>query len=154
MTPTDLYQSWTTRCPVQTQTLPPGTLLYHGTACNDFDETQEQLYGPAWVSDSESVARVFAGRNGGDGPPRVVVYRLVEPVVLPLITSSRDIEQLADVFGLSLAGVEEMRSSVEQANLPGWWIPSNYPDGADILLTSTGSLEYVGTRRLAEDSGV
>lgn len=148
MTQTDFQPSWTKRCPVKTKTLPAGMLLYHGTACEDFDETLEHLHGPAWLSDSESVARVFAGRNGGDGPPRVVTYQVMAPVELPYITSNRGIEELAEVFGLSLAGVEDMRDSVEQANLPGWWIPSNYPDGADILLTNTDSLEYLGTKQL------
>lgn len=37
-------------------TLRAGTKLYHGTDCDDFDESVESLSGPAWLSSSEMVA--------------------------------------------------------------------------------------------------
>ena len=50
-----------------------GSLVYHGTSAeNDF----MILNGPAWVSDEETVAKTFVDWGGGDGPPRIIVFRM------------------------------------------------------------------------------
>lgn len=130
-------------------TLKAGTLLYHGTDCDDFEEKADSLDGPAWLTSSRSVAERFASRSGGwGGQKRVLVYRLTEDVELPEILSSRGMQELADEHNLDLNGVEAMRESVANAQLPGWIIPNNYPDGDDILLVNSGSLDYVETLSL------
>lgn len=127
-------------------TIKAGTILYHGTDCDDFDEEFDRLTGPAWLSSSKEVARHFATRSGGwGGTKRLIAYKLTEDVRLPEITSSRQMQMFAEEHGICLLGVEEMRESVEQAGIPGWVIPNNYPDGDDILLVSTGALDYQET---------
>lgn len=142
---------WQKDCPVPVQVLPAGTLLFHGTDCDNFNEADEPLWGPAWLSESATVAEHFARRSGGwGGPRRVVVYRVAEPVTLPLVSQGADMDQLADAFDLALLGVEEMRDSVQRAGLPGWWIANNYPTGSDILLSRTDCLDYIETRPLKD----
>lgn len=129
-----------------TLTLGAGTVLYHGTNSDDFQEDCDNLHGPAWLSSSKEVARHFATRSGGwGGQPRIIAYRLAEDVTLPCITSGRQMDAFADDHDLDLTGVDAMRESVERAGLPGWIIPHNYRDGDDILLTHTDVLEYVET---------
>lgn len=125
-------------------TLPAGTLVYHGTDSTDFDECDDDLEGPGWVSQARSVAARFAQR-GRQPSARVVVFRLLEAVTLPRIDSPRAMQAFAEEHDLQLNGVEEIRDSVERAGLPGWILPSNYPDGDDILLVDTRVLEYVET---------
>lgn len=124
-----------------------GTVLYHGTAEPDFDESDDGLDGPAWLSDSPLVAERFARRNasGSASRPRVLSYTLEVDVELHLIRSTVDIEMLAEEHGISFDGVEEMRDSVSDSGIPGWVIPNNYPEGADILIADTGVLRYVQT---------
>lgn len=123
-----------------------GTLLYHGTDCNDFDEASDPLNGPAWLSSSLAVATHFASRSGGWGGVKcVAVYRLTEDVELHHVTSARQMQALAEEHGLELCGVEEMRESVEASGIPGWVIPKNYPNGDDILIANTRALDYVRT---------
>lgn len=132
---------------MQMTTLKAGTVLYHGTAMSEFEEADDHLDGPAWLTDSEVVAELFARRNatGGDSMPRVLTYTLEVDVDLHLI---RGLDELSEEHGISFGGVEEMRDSVTDAGIPGWVIPSNYPEGADILLADTGALRYESTRAL------
>jgi hypothetical protein len=131
---------------MKTTTLKAGTLLYHGTDCDDFDEVNDRLTGPAWLSTAAAVALHFAKRSGGwGGTKRVMTYRLTEDVELPEILSERARRDFAEEHNIDLTGVEEMRDSVERAGIPGWVVPNNYPDGDDILLVDTGVLEHVRT---------
>lgn len=149
--PDTLLPAWTIRCPVSVGVLPAGTLLYHGTDNDNFAEAGDALDGPAWLSNTEAVARHFASRTfRWGGTARVVVYRLTESILLPAAHSNHELGELAEEFQLNLCGVEGMRDSMQSSGLPGWWIPANYPDGDDILLTHTNLLEYVETRPLAE----
>jgi hypothetical protein len=123
------------------KTIPAGTILFHGTSSGDFDEDNDHLDGPAWLSDSEVVATRFAQRNHAPGEKaRVLHFVLEEDVELHLITGQHDLEDLAEEFGIDFGGVEEMRDSVSYSGIPGWVIPNNYPEGADILLVRTGAL--------------
>lgn len=125
-------------------TITAGTLLYHGTDCDDLDEENDPLQGPAWLSSSKDVADYFAKRHGGwGGKRRIITYRLFEDVRLYEILSQADMQMLADEFQISLCGVEEMRESVDDSGIPGWVIPNNYPSGDDILLSDVSVLEYV-----------
>ncbi|WP_321935305.1 hypothetical protein [Paraburkholderia sp. J8-2] len=126
--------------------LKKGTALFHGTDCDDFDETTESLNGPAWLSSSRGVAQYFATRPGGwGGTKRVIEYALAEDLELHLVSSQRAMAQLADEHDIAVTGVEEMRESVEASGIPGWVIPGNYADGDDILIVRTDLLDYVGT---------
>ena len=128
------------------ETLRKGTLVYHGTDNDDFDEEYASLDGPAWVSTSEAVARNFVlNRSGWGGVKRIITYELGEDVSLPVIRSQRAMAQFAEDNGISLNGVEEIRDSLLRSELPGWWIPNNYPDGDDILLKDTSILDHVKT---------
>lgn len=123
-----------------------GTVLYHGTDCDDFDEASDSLNGPAWLSTSMSVARHFASRSGGwGGRKRIVVYQLVGDLDLYEILTKRDIDELADEHNLVMVGVEGVCESVEASGIPGWIVPTNYPDGDDILIADTSRLEYIET---------
>jgi hypothetical protein len=135
-----------------TTTLKAGTVLYHGTAEPDFEEADDDLDGPAWLTDSPAVAERFARRNasGPDSRPRVLSYTLEVDVELHLIRSKADTTALEEEHGISFFGVEEMRDTVVNSGIPGWVIPNNYPEGADILIVDTGVLRYMKTTVLDE----
>ncbi len=134
---------------MQMMTLKAGTVLYHGTNSPDFDEADDGLDGPAWVTDSEAVAERFARRNlWVNARPRVLSFVLEEDVELHLIQGRADMEDLQEEHGISFEGVEDMRDSVTDAGIPGWVIPNNYPEGSDVLLADTGALRFVSTRVL------
>lgn len=149
MTHPDFEGHWKTRCPLSTHTIAPGTLLFHGTDSDEFDEANDSLNGPAWLSDSDAVAKRFAQRAGWGGRARILVYRVAEPIELPLVTSQNDIVALSEEFALDLADIETMRDSVQCSGLPGWWIPHNYPEGGDLLLTHTDALEFVESKAIS-----
>lgn len=132
-------------------TIKAGTILYHGTDCDDFEEGVDDLEGPSWLSSSKDVARHFATRDGGwGGTKRIIAYELTEDVLLPEITSSSQLQTFAKEHDLCLLGVEEIRKSIEQAGIPGWIIPNNYPEGDDILLADTRVLRYQKTELCQE----
>lgn len=126
---------------LNTAILKAGTTLYHGTCGEDFEESSDGLEGPAWVTDSEEVARYFAVRYEGSRP-RIVVYELTEDVELPEILTQRDMAHLVDEYDISTCGAEDICDSVRHSPLKGWYIPNNYPEGADILLRDTQLLAY------------
>ncbi len=131
---------------VEKTTIKRGTVLYHGTDCDDFVEADDSLNGPAWLSSSKDVARHFATRsNGWGGHRRIVAYRLPGDIALYEILSDHDLQALSDEHQLGFSGVEDMRDSVEASGIPGWCIPYNYPDGDDILIVDTSGLEYIET---------
>ncbi len=130
-------------------TLPAGTVLFHGTDNDDFNESDDTLDGPAWVSTSRSVAAYFANRSGGwGGVKRIVCYTLAEALSLPEITTRADMLELAEEHDLSLGGAEEIRDSIANSELPGWILPNNYPDGDDILIVDTSLLDFVSVEIL------
>jgi hypothetical protein len=127
-------------------TLKAGTTLYHGTSSADFDEESSNPSPYSWFSTSRSVAERFAKRNpGSGGVPRVLEYCFIGEVPLPEITSARQMQQFAEEHHIDLSGPDAMRSSAEAAGLPGWIVPSNYPDGDDILIADTFLMDYLGT---------
>ena len=117
--------------------IPRGTLLYHGTSAeDDFDE----LTGPAWVSDSESVAREFVTWAGSSGPGRVLTFEVVREIpAIALVTSEADMNRLRR----EVDPEEETITPIELAELVcgeynGWHIPNNYPSGSDTMLCEPG----------------
>lgn len=117
--------------------IPRGTLLYHGTSAeDDFDE----LTGPAWVSDSESVAREFVTWAGGAGPSRVLTFEVVREIpAIALVASEADMNRLRR----EVDPEEEAVTPIELAELVcgeynGWHIPNNYPSGSDTMLCEPG----------------
>lgn len=127
-------------------TLKAGMQLFHGTDNDDFEEAEDRLNGPAWLSDSKAVAQYFATRSGGwGGTKRIITYTLAEDVKLHHIRSGREMLNFSEEHNIDTGGVEEMRESVEDAGIPGWVISSNYPEGDDILIVDTGVLDYVQT---------
>jgi hypothetical protein len=137
----------------RTTTLAAGTVLFHGTDTDDFEERSQTLDGPSWLSSSRSVANHFAvNRAGAGGLKRIISYRLVRDIALFEITSSRGLQSFAQEHDFSPSSSESIREGVAAAGLPGWIIPNNYPDGDDILITDPGSiLEYQETEYLVDE---
>lgn len=130
--------------------LQAGMLVYHGTDCDDFNEDEDSLDGPAWVSSSRAVAEFFVtNRAGWGGQRRLITYVLACDVELYEVRSRDDMQRLAEKFNLLLDGTEEIRESVRESGIEGWIIPNNYPDGDDILIADPGCvLEYQATEEL------
>ena len=138
---------------IRKTTLKAGTVVFHGTDNDDFDEVEDGLDGPAWVTSSRSVAEWFVNnRAGWGGQKRIISYLLAEDIELYEINGPGDMQDLAEQFGLELNGTDEIRDSVERAGLPGWIIPKNYPDGDDILIADTGVLDYQASEPLQAPS--
>ena len=117
--------------------IPRGTILYHGTsAADEFDV----LTGPAWVSDSEAVAREFVTWAGGDGPGRVLVFEVMREIpALALVTDEASMNQLrneVDPDGETVTPTELAERVCDEYN--GWHIPNNYPSGSDTMLCKPG----------------
>lgn len=115
----------------ETRSLPIGTDLFHGTSTKGFLIPR----GPAFFSDTYSVARTFA-RWRKNGKPRVLQFEVTEEIPrLILIESKEDFETLAQERGLeSTQALEGLIEMVCNARYDGWIIPNNYPDGADIMI--------------------
>jgi hypothetical protein len=134
--------------------LKAGTTIYHGTDNSDFDEENSNPRPYSWFSTSPTVAERFAKRSGGwGGKQRVIAYELVADVALHEITSAGQRDEFAEEHRIDFSGVEEMRESAEVAGISGWIIPSNYPDGDDILIGDTSLLDYADTTTLAYPAG-
>lgn len=142
---------------MKVRTLEAGMVLYHGTAValDEFDERVDALEAASFVSDSEEVARFFAGRSqrsGEEGVARVIAFRLPQPVSLPLIESRYEMDDFFELHGINPAGVEDMRDGILTSGQPGWLVAGNYPcGGADILLIDAGSLEFVSSEALTPE---
>ena len=130
----------------RTITLRRGIILYHGTSSDDdFDIPS----GPAWFSDTESVARWFAKRNE-DGRPRVITYRLIRNLRLARIDGIVDFDKATGIEDAAreYADPTDLANAVCERH-EGWIIPNNYPDGADIMICSPENyLVFVGCRCL------
>lgn len=134
--------------------LKAGTRIYHGTDNSDFDEDSSSPHPYSWFSTSHTVAERFAKRSGGwGGTQRIIAYELTVDVALHEITSAAQRQEFAEEHHIDFSGVEEMRESAEAAGIPGWIIPANYPDGADILIGDTSTLDHVETTVLAYPPG-
>jgi len=127
-----------------------GYELYHGTRV---EEDFEIPNGPAWFSDSRSVAEEFVDWHEADGPRRILTYKVTTEIPLVLIEDGTDMERLSEWLeeehGLSLdGGSQEMAENLCQVEI-GWHIPYNYSSGSDTLLCDPDRwLELVGVEYL------
>jgi hypothetical protein len=123
-----------------------GTVLWHGTNAG---EGFRDLRGPAWVSDSREVARLFAGfhKNGAQDPARIMKYVVDVPFSLPtydgrgavatvsgLLPMAAWIERLTRHDFDGVYNVGDMVDAVCRAGFPGWRVVMNYETGDDIML--------------------
>lgn len=117
---------------VDARSLPRGTVLYHGTGA---PEKFLIPTGPAFFSDSRTVAKYFSTWNGGE-KPRVLRYKVSSKIQkLALIESQQDFDNLSEETGCEPGqDTESLVAMVCGAGFDGWIIPNNYPDGADIML--------------------
>src|SRR5271157_5173620 len=121
----------------KTFVIPKGTVLYHGT---NQRFSRAEISTPAWFSTSPSVAEHFSTQHGEE-KARILKYETTHTIRLPLIESKEDLGKLGDIFNVDFNfGPEDTIDAIQDAGLPGWIIPSNYPDGNDILLSSS---EYI-----------
>ncbi len=136
--------------PLVRKPLRKGMLVYHGTSSS---EEFEDLRGPAWVSDAETVAREFVSWAGGNGRPRILTFRMLRAPRLAIVTSDRELRELA-AWVEEKTGIEPEPGPVEFAQqvcdsrlgLDGWHIPNNYPSGSDTMICEPGDfLEFVST---------
>lgn len=127
--------------------LPAGAIVYHGTSSRD---SFSSLSGPAWVSNSEGVARWFIDWHDGGGPRRVLSYRVSRAPRLAVFRSAGDIEDFLEDRGADRgSSPSELASLVCAAGYDGWLIPGNYrdPPGDDVMLCDPAEfLEFVGSR--------
>jgi len=112
--------------------LPAGTDLYHGTSS---PKSFLIPRGPAFFSDTYSVAKNFVSWHRGRNP-RVLRFEVTEEIPrLVLIESKADFDALAEEKGVESAVDTQSRVDlVRYAGYDGWIIPNNYPDGADIMI--------------------
>lgn len=122
-------------------TIPVGMLLYHGTSAKFHPDHIET---PAWFSDAKEVARFFA-KQSKDKRTVIHVFKVEEPIHLPLIRDKDEFADFCETFGFEAYSAEDMRDGLLRSGLPGWIIPDNYLEGADILLRSVRDLSYVET---------
>lgn len=115
----------------ETRSLPVGTDLFHGTGAKGFVIPR----GPAFFSDTYSVARTFALWRQSK-KPRVLQFEVTDEIPkLLLIESTEDFDKLAEEQGMDPVPDTEGRiRMVCNARYDGWIIPNNYPDGADIMV--------------------
>lgn len=113
----------------------PGDILYHGTSSKEsFEDDGETPDGPAWFSDGRAVAERFSTWHPGPNP-RVIAYRVIDEPNLKIITYDGDMIDLVgeDRFYDGLE-VEDLIDAVQDAGYDGWFMPENYPEGADIMI--------------------
>ena len=133
--------------PLEIMELPIGVELYHGTnSCEEFDYPDP----PAWFSDGYEVAKFFADYHDTkcDDQEKYPIRRIFTYITkynlnLILINNSDDIDILNDYFGV--CDHYDLVDAICAAGFDGWNIPSNYPEGADIVLCNLpgDSLELV-----------
>lgn len=115
------------------RSLPEGTILFHGT---NAEESFEFPRGPAFFTDSYSIARDFASWHGDRGRQRVLRYEVRTDIPkLALVESEADMNRLADEVGME--PTKDTRGRIEivsRHGFDGWIAPNNYPNGADIML--------------------
>jgi GNAT superfamily N-acetyltransferase/RNA:NAD 2'-phosphotransferase (TPT1/KptA family) len=126
----------------ETQTLPAGTILYHGTDASQWKPQQEQIESPAWFSQSRSVAEQFSTWNG-DKKPVVAEYRTTQPIELVVIHNRRDLDSLCEKYQVFEEGSTRDMADELSNYIEGWIIPNNYPDGDDIMIGDASNLEFV-----------
>lgn len=112
-----------------------GETLYHGTASEEeFEHDSDAPDGPAWFSDSASVARRFSRWHYRPGSsPRVLLYRVTQDPELFVWEYEAQMDELLGENWRDMA-VPELADAICDAGYDGWIIPHNYPDGADIML--------------------
>jgi hypothetical protein len=144
--------NWKRRWPA-TETIKPGTILYHGTE-SEFEEGDD-LQMPAWFSAEREVAEWFAKRDG-TRPGGIRIYKVTKPIQLPVINNKQELEQFFETFGIEAYGAEDMADGVVRAGLPGWVIPENYNPGNDILIVDGSAVQFQNvepSRKTSAQSG-
>lgn len=135
-----------------------GSLVYHGTSADEEFERDEDLRGPAWVSDSRIVAESFVGWNTGSRP-RVLTYRVIaEPKLVVAVGEGEFqdmLEWIDEETGLSMSeGWDPHELAEAMCSIPrvdGWHLPLNFPKGSDTLLCEPGRfLELVSSEPVAK----
>lgn len=122
---------------LRTQTLRPGTRLYHGTS-GDFHPAD--LRTPAWFSDIPEATDFFQTWNRGDGKPHRKVYIVTSPLRLLKIVDNDEMSELQERAGTD--DINDLADWVLRQGYAGWIIPDNYNPGADIMLGSVEGLTY------------
>ncbi len=120
--------------PWPTETIPVGTILYHGTS-EDFSPSDIET--AAWFSRSREVAEYFANRYQNGGEPVIHAYRVEEPITLPVIHDKNELDEFSERFYIHLDSPEDIIDSMRSNGQPGWIIPDNYHNGDDILNMDT-----------------
>lgn len=116
------------------RSLPAGTEVFHGTSAKGFKIPN----GPAFFSDTYSVAKYFVTWHKGKNP-RIIRLGVTDDIPkLALIESKKDFDDLAEEFGVEAEDTESRVDLVRMAGFDGWIIPNNYPDGADIMILEPG----------------
>lgn len=128
--------------------LKAGTVLFHGTSSPDFDERNEDLSPPFWVSNEKSVAEYFVKWNEfEDAQPRIITYRLNRDLRLAAL-DKRAMDEIEADYDIEYAGrddAEEYADFLKRHGFEGWCISGNYGSGDDIMLSRSDCLDYIST---------
>jgi hypothetical protein len=126
--------------------LPAGTELYHGTSAEDWNEVDEDIQPPFWVTEVEDDARYFVDWNGQEGQARMLHYRNTEPLKLLLFHNRNDMTDFSEHTGIEFDSTFEAAEDICARGFNGWIVPGNYQyGGSDIMLCSSANIEYIGT---------
>lgn len=139
----------------ETQTLPVGTLLYHGTDSKQWNPKTTQIESPAWFSQSRSVAEEFSTWHDDSfnkAKPIVAEYHTTRPIELVVINNSADLERLREKYGIEEETPREMAEELSR-HIEGWIIPNNYIDGDDIMVCdATYSVHLVRVKKASSET--
>jgi hypothetical protein len=126
-----------------------GSELLHGTGVEEDFEVPD---GPAWFTDDEATAAMYSKWSEVERP-RVLRYRVIEPVTLPLIVGNDEEDRFAAATGIDprVDYVEFAREAC-RLGIAGWW--SEHPGkkhGADVMLCRPEQhLQLLGLRLVDE----
>ena len=126
-----------------------GKLVYHGTSGVFDPETLGEGFSGAWVSDSLEVAEWFAGWRTAEHtePQYIHTYRVIQSPTLWVAKTPGQFAWLNEHY--QAFDTEELTEAICRDGKDGWYLPDNYPTGADIFLCDPMQvLEYVETTEL------